>query len=187
MRAALGPTKQIANGAYRLRRKDGRYIWVENLLRYVPGDPPRLVSTLRDITKRKLAQDALRESEERFRFLVEGVQDYGIYMLDAQGRVRSWNGGAERIKGYCAAEIVGQDFSIFYTETDRATDLPAKTLGIALRTGSYSGEGWRVRKDGTRFWAGVVLTAVRNAAGELLGFSKITRDLTERTIEEEQR
>ena len=187
VRARLGPDRQVETAIYRIRRKDGSYIWVENRLRYIPGAPPRLVSTLRDITQRKIAEDALRESEERFRCLIEGVQDYGIYMLDAAGRVKSWNSGAERIKGYRAEEIIGRDFSLFYTAADRAESIPARNLGIALHSGTYIGEGWRLRKDGTRFWAGVVLTSVRNPAGELLGFSKITRDLTERTIEEEQR
>jgi PAS domain S-box-containing protein len=187
IRAKLGPEQPVATAIYRARHKEGRYIWVENRLRFVPGAPPRLASTLRDITKRKVAEDALRESEERFRFLIEGVQDYGIYMLDGTGCVKSWNGGAERIKGYRAEEIIGQHFSVFHTEADRAMNVPARNLGIALHSGTYIGEGWRLRKDGTRFWAGVVLTAVRNPAGELLGFSKITRDLTERTIEEEQR
>ena len=187
VRTKLGPEQPVATAIYRARCKDGRYIWVENRLRFVAGTPPRLASTLRDITKRKVAEDALRESEERFRFLIEGVQDYGIYMLDGTGRVKSWNGGAERIKGYRAEEIIGQHFSAFYTEADRAMDVPARNLGIALHSGTYIGEGWRLRKDGTRFWAGVALTAVRNPAGELLGFSKVARDLTERTIEEEQR
>ena len=187
LRGTMGPENQAATAIYRFRHKDGRYIWVENRLRYVPGDPPHMLSILRDISQRKQAEQALRESEERFRFLVESVHDYGIYMLDAAGRVKSWNSGAERIKGYHADEILGQDFSIFYTEADRAAAVPARNLGITLHTGTYIGEGWRVRKDGTRFWAGVVLSAVRNPAGELLGFSKIAHDLTERTIEEEQR
>ncbi len=188
VRAKLGPDRQVETAIYRARHKEGRYIWVENRLRFVPGAPPRLVSTLRDITKRKVAEDALRESEERFRCLIEGVQDYGIYMLDGTGCVKSWNGGAERIKGYRAEEIIGQHFSLFYTAADRAENIPGTEprhrapLRHLYRRGLAAS-----RKDGTRFWAGVVLTAVRNPAGELLGFSKITRDLTERTIEEEQR
>ncbi len=187
IRASLGPEQQVASATYRLRRKDGDYIWVENRLRFIAGDPPRLASTIRDITERRAAEDALRESEERFRLLVEGVEDYGIYMLDGAGRVRSWNQGAEHIKGYRADEIIGQDFSIFYPEADRAAGAPAKALGTALRLGSHAAEGWRVRKDGSRFWAGIVLTALRNPAGDLLGFSEITRDLTERAVGEEQR
>ncbi|HWK47040.1 MAG TPA: PAS domain S-box protein [Stellaceae bacterium] len=140
-----------------------------------------------DISEHRAAEDALRDSEERFRFLIESVEDYAIYMLDGTGKVRSWNSGAERIKGYRAEEIIGQDFSVFYTEKDRAAGEPARALGVALRLGSYLAEGWRMCKDGSRFWASVVITAVRNPAGDLIGFSKITRDLTERTIEEEQR
>ncbi len=140
-----------------------------------------------DISERKEAAEAVRASEERFRLLVEGVQDYAIYALDAAGRVKSWNTGAERIKGYAADEIIGQDSSIFFTEEDRARGEPARALSTALQSGKYVAEGWRVRKDGSRFWAGLLLTALRNPAGELLGFAKVTRDLTERTIEQEQR
>jgi PAS domain S-box-containing protein len=128
----------------------------------------------------------LRESENRFRLLVETATDYAIFMLDPEGKVVSWNPGAERIKGYAAAEIIGQSFSSFYTEEDRRNGVPVKLLATASQVGKCESEGWRVRKDGTTFWASVVIGAIRDPSGELLGFSKITRDLTERRNNEEQ-
>jgi len=175
---------------FRSVHKDGRIVWFEAVNRLVhdeAGIPIETISSLRDVTQRKLAEDALNESEERFRFLVDSIQDYGIYMLDVDGRVKSWNRGAERIKGYSADEIIGQSFDRFYTEEDRAAGAPAKALATALRQGVYSAEGWRVRKNGNRFWASVLVTAAHNPDGEVIGFAKITRDLTERTVEEEQR
>ena len=172
MDASISPSAPLANAVYRVRRKDGAYIWIETRLGLVAAAEGggHIVSTMRDITKRKQAEQALRESEERFRFLVESVQDYGIYMLDAAGRVKSWNAGAERIKGYRADEIIGQDFSVFYTEADCAAQVPARTLGIALHSGAYIGEGWRLRKDGSRFWAGVVTNRRTESCGRVAGF-----------------
>lgn len=126
------------------------------------------------------AEAALHRSEEQFRLLVEGVQDYAIFSLDTNGVITSWNSGAERIKGYRAEEIVGQHFSRFYTAEDMGRGLPAQVLQTARETGHYEGEGWRLRKDGTRFWCSIVVTPLRNRRGELIGFSKITRDITER-------
>jgi PAS domain S-box-containing protein len=123
---------------------------------------------------------ASRSTLEQFRWLVLGVRDYAIFLLDRTGHVSTWNSGAEAIKGYTAEEIVGQHFSRFYTDEDRAIDHPAAELEIAARVGRHEEEGWRVRKDGTQFWANVVLNAVRDDQGELLGFAKVTRDLTER-------
>ena len=119
-------------------------------------------------------------SGDSYRLLVNAITDYAIYMLDAQGRVANWNPGAERFKGYTADEIVGEHFSRFYTEEDCRADVPAHVLAVATETGRFEAEGWRVRKDGTRFWAHVVIDAIRGPSGELLGFAKITRDLTER-------
>ena len=120
------------------------------------------------------------EEAARYRILVEAVTDYAIYMLDPTGVVTSWNAGAQRFKGYTADEIIGQHFSRFYTEEDRARGLPATVLGIAAREGKFEAEGWRVRKDGSRFWAHVVIDPIRDSRGELTGFAKVTRDLTER-------
>ena len=132
--------------------------------------------------------DRLAESEHHFRMLVEGVTDYAMYLLDPGGIITSWNPGAERIKGYAADEVIGRHFSTFYTEEDRDAGRPARALEAAARADKYESEGWRVRKDGSRFWASAVIDAIRNDHGEIVGFAKITRDLTEkRTIEEQLR
>jgi PAS domain S-box-containing protein len=131
-----------------------------------------------DVTERKQAESALRESEQNIRMLLAGVRDYAIYMLDTGGLVRSWNVGAEQIKGYIADEIVGRHFRTFYTDEDRANDLPGRALTIAAREGKFEAHGWRVRKDGSRFYASELIDAIRNDAGDLAGFAKITRDIT---------
>jgi PAS domain S-box-containing protein len=128
----------------------------------------------------------LDESERRFRLLVQGVTDYAIYMLDPTGMVINWNPGAQRIKGYAREEILGQHFSRFYTDEDRQKEIPHKAIETAARTGKYEAEGWRVRKDGTRFWASGVINAIRDADGNLVGFAKVTRDLTDRRAAEER-
>ena len=140
----------------------------------------RTVAQLQQKAEAFDSEAALKQSEERFRLLVEGVQDYAIYSLDPQGVITSWNAGARRIKGYTAAEIIGRNFSSFYTREDIERSLPAKVLQIAREEGHYAGEGWRVRKDGSRFWSSVVVTPLRDNSGRVIGFSKITRDMTER-------
>ena len=137
--------------------------------------------TLRtELTRREQQERMLRDSEERFRLLVDGVKDYAIYRLDPQGYITSWNAGAERIKGYTADEIIGQHFSVFYTDEDRAAGVPARALETAEREGKYEAEALRVRKGGARFVANVVIDALRDGEGRLVGFAKITRDVTER-------
>lgn len=199
---------------HRLQRRDGE--WRNYSIRAVPvlddsGQVEQWVGVHTDITEQREAEAALRdlnatletridertreiqaafdrleESERRFRILVEGVTDYAIYMLDPQGIITNWNAGAERIKGYSASEIIGQHFSTFYAERDREAGMPARTLDTATRTGKFEAEGWRVRKDGTEFWASVVVDAIRDESGQIVGFAKITRDLTEKRAVEEQ-
>jgi len=147
----------------------------------------RLAERAEERTRQVIAQSAqLAESEDRFRLLVEAVVDYAIFMLDPGGTIVNWNPGAERIKGYRAGEIVGRHFSCFYTDEDQARELPRQMLEAAAAAGKHEAEGWRVRKDGSVFWASVVIDAIRTPAGELLGFAKITRDLTERRETDEQ-
>src|SRR6478672_6084842 len=121
-----------------------------------------------------------------FELLVQSVTDYAIYMLDTQGRVSSWNAGAERFKGYAAAEIMGEHFSRFYTDEEREAGVPARALETAKNTGRFEAEGWRVRKDGSRFWAMVVIDPIRDSSGKLIGYAKVTRDMSEKRAIEEQ-
>lgn len=152
-----------------------------------PGDRRIAMATInRDISARKRAEQVLRDSEERFRLLVEGVKDYAIYLLDRNGRVTSWNGGAARLKGYTEEEIIGQHYSKFYTPEELAKGKPQQLLDSAAAAGRVETQGWRLRKDGTRFWADVLITALRNQQGKLVGFSKLTRDTTERRKAEEE-
>ncbi|MFF0923096.1 PAS domain S-box protein [Rhizobium leguminosarum] len=165
------------------RRKDGSRFWahvVIDPIRRPSGELIGYAKITRDLTERRAAENAIRQSEEQFRRLVQGVSDYAIYMLDPVGNVSSWNFGAERIKGYRPQEIIGQHFSTFYTPEDREAGLPETALGIARAEGRFEREGWRVRKDGTRFWASIVIDAIRDEEGDVLGFAKITRDITEK-------
>ncbi|MBY3043614.1 PAS domain-containing sensor histidine kinase [Rhizobium leguminosarum] len=165
------------------RRKDGSRFWahvVIDPIRRPSGELIGYAKITRDLTERRAAENAIRQSEEQFRRLVQGVSDYAIYMLDPVGNVSSWNFGAERIKGYRPQEIIGQHFSTFYTPEDREAGLPETALGIARAEGRFEREGWRVRKDGTRFWASIVIDAIRDEEGGVLGFAKITRDITEK-------
>ncbi|MEC3950017.1 hybrid sensor histidine kinase/response regulator [Sphingobium sp. HWE2-09] len=164
-------------------RKDGSQFWanvVIDPIRAPDGSLLGFAKVTRDLTDRRAAQEALRTSEERFRLLVQSVTDYAIYMLDPVGTVTSWNLGAERFKGYRTEEILGQNFSRFYSEEDRLAGLPSRALHTAQTVGRFEAEGWRIRKDGSRFWANVVIDPIRTPDGQLLGFAKITRDLTER-------
>jgi PAS domain S-box-containing protein len=165
----------------RILRKDGsvrHLLSVGEVIRDENNLPIRMLGVCLDVTEREQAESALRESEQNIRMLLAGVRDYAIYMLDVDGQVRSWNVGAEQIKGYNANEIVGRHFRAFYSEEDRANGLPERALTIAAREGKFEAQGWRVRKDGSRFYASELIDAIRNDAGDLAGFAKITRDIT---------
>ena len=170
-------------------RKDGTRFWANAVLDPIfdtNGSHVGFAKITRDITAKREQEKALFDSEQRFRMLVQGVHDYAIYMLDTEGRITNWNAGAEAIKGYSADEIVGQHFSRFYTDDDRARGEPQFALETALREGKYEREATRVRKDGSLFWASVVLDPIFDETGKHIGFAKITRDITERKKAEEQ-
>jgi PAS domain S-box-containing protein len=174
-------TGRFVAEAWRVR-KDGTRFWAMVVIDpiRIDGELVGFAKITRDMTEQRAAHLAALESERRFRLLVQGVHDYAIFMLDTEGRVSNWNTGAQRIKGYTADEIVGQHFSRFYTPEDVAAGVPARALATARREGRYEAEGWRRRKDGSRFWASVVIDPIRDDDGELIGFGKVTRDLTER-------
>jgi PAS domain S-box-containing protein len=164
-------------------KRDGSRFWahvVIDPIRSPSGELLGFAKITRDLTERRKAEEALRQSEQQFRILVQGVTDYAIYMLSPEGIVTNWNAGAERIKGYRPEEIIGQHFSRFYTDEDRLKGEPARALERARREGRCEREGWRVRKDGTRFWSHVVIDPIRGDDGALIGFAKVTRDITER-------
>ena len=163
-------------------RKDGSMFWANVVITAMRGSAGELLGfakVTRDLSQRREHEEALRRSEERFRLLVEGVSDYAIFMLDVNGRITSWNSGARRIKGYSEAEILGQHFSIFYPPEAKESGWPDYELQVAADKGSFVDVGWRLRKDGTALWAHVTITALRDDSGRLLGFAKLTRDLTE--------
>ncbi|SFN57108.1 PAS domain S-box protein [Variovorax sp. OV329] len=169
-------------------RKDGSQFWANVVITPVLGPNGALLGfskVTRDLTERRRAEERVRDSERALRLLVNSAQDYAIFMLDPQGRITSWNLGAERINGYTASEAIGRHFSMFYEPEALAAGWPQEELRRAAAIGSFEDEGWRLRKDGKRIWANVVITALRGQAGELLGFSKVTRDLTERKAHEE--
>jgi PAS domain S-box-containing protein len=190
------PQKQLAEAAatgsltdegWRLR-KGGSAYWAHVVIARMLDGQGRLMGfsiISRDSTARREQELLLRQSEARFRLLVAGVKDYAIFMLNPQGIVQTWNAGAAHIKGYSAEEIIGSHFSRFYPPDAIQRGLPETELHGATMQGRFEDEGWRIRKDGSRFWANVIITAVRNEAGHLIGFSKITRDLTERRRHED--
>ncbi|NUW44701.1 PAS domain-containing sensor histidine kinase [Nonomuraea rhodomycinica] len=168
-------------------RADGTRFWADVVVTALRDDTGRLRgfgNVTRDMSERRIAHSALGESEESFRLLVQSVVDYAIFMLDPEGRIASWNAGAQRIKGYRAQEIIGRHFSVFYPPEDVAAGKPARELEVAAAEGRLEDEGWRVRADGTRFWANVIITALFDDGGRLRGFGKVTRDMTERRTAE---
>ncbi|MGB6560168.1 MAG: PAS domain S-box protein, partial [Pseudolabrys sp.] len=179
---------RFENEGWRVR-KDGTRFWafvVIDPIRNRSGEIIGFSKITRDLTERKAAEENLWRSEAQFRVLVQGVTDYAICMLDKEGRVNSWNAGAQRIKGYHPYEIIGRHFSQFYTEEDREAAMPRKALETAAREGRFEREAERVRKDGSRFWAHIIIDAIRDDEGELIGFAKITRDITERKEAQEK-
>ena len=170
-------------------RKDGTRFWafvVIDPIRQPSGDIIGYAKVTRDLTERKAAEQILHQSEEQFRLLVQGVSDYAIYLLDPNGKITNWNLGAQRIKGYRPDEIIGQHFSRFYTEEDRAANAPQQALDTVRKVGRFEKEAWRVRKDGSRFWAHVIIDAIRDHEGNIIGYAKITRDITERKEAQEK-
>jgi PAS domain S-box-containing protein len=164
-------------------RQDGTRFWANVVITALRDEAGTLIGyskVTRDLTERRLAEERLKDSEERVRLMVESVRDYAIILLDPVGIVSTWNLGAERIKGWTAAEIIGKSFETFYPPEDVAAGKTANELSVAAATGTFEDFGWRLRKDGSRFWANVVITALRGDHGELRGFAKVTRDITER-------
>jgi PAS domain S-box-containing protein len=187
---------------YRVK-KDGSKFWGSITITALHDDNNHVIGfskVTRDLTERKIAEEQtqqfmdaikqrnteLKQSEERYHKMISEVQDYAIILLDRDGIIQNWNVGAENIKGYKASEILGKSFEIFYTEGDQANRLPAQLLTIARTQGKATHEGWRVRKDGSRFWGSIVITALHSNRGEIIGFSKVTRDLTERKMAEDK-
>jgi PAS domain S-box-containing protein len=173
---------RFENEGWRLR-KDGSRFWANVVItaeRAEDGTLQGFLKITRDLSERKQAEETLRQSEERLRLMIEGVRDYAIFALTPDGRIASWNAGAERIKGYKAEEVLGKHFSLFYSPEALAQGKPETLLRAAVEHGSVEDEDWRVRKDGRRFWANAVITALFDAAGDLRGFAKVTRDMTDR-------
>lgn len=171
------------------KRKDGSRFWGSITLTAIHDDKDNVIGfskVTRDLTEKKIVEDNLRMSEERYHQMVAEVQDYAIILLNEQGIIENWNTGAEKIKGYTAKEAIGRSFEMFYTPEDRADNLPKKLLNTAREQGKALQEGWRVRKDGTRFWGTIVITALHGKDGHIIGFSKVTRDLTQQKITDDK-
>src|SRR4029453_4473735 len=170
-------------------RKDGSRFWANTVIDSIRDDKGKLLGfakITRDVTDKSEQEQALFESEQLFRMLVQGGRDYAIYMLDKDGRITNWNAGAEAIKGYKAGEIIGEHFSRFYTEEERSSGEPERALETALEHGKYEREAWRVRQDGSLFWASVLIDPIYDENGEHIGFAKVTRDITQKKLDQEE-
>ncbi|MBK8364296.1 MAG: PAS domain S-box protein [Bacteroidetes bacterium] len=171
------------------KRKDGSKFWGSITITAIHSGEKIVIGfckVTRDLTDRKIWEDSLRDSEERYHQMIAEVQDYAIILLDINGIIQNWNAGAERIKGYRSDEVIGKKFELFYTPEDLNSKMPDRLLNYAKEHGKAVQEGWRVRKDGTRFWGTIVITALHNKENEVIGFSKVTRDLTQQKIAEEK-
>ncbi len=171
------------------KRKDGTAFWGNITITAIHDEDSTVIGyckVTRDLTEKKIAEDQLRRSEERYHQMVAEVQDYAIILLSPAGIIENWNIGAQKIKGYTEAEIVGKHFEVFYTEEDRKIGLPGKLLKIARDKGRAAQEGWRVRKNGTKFWGAIVITALHNKDGAIVGYTKVTRDLSQKKIDEDK-
>lgn len=167
------------------KRKDGSRFWGSITITAIHDENNLVIGfckVTRDLTEKKITEDTLRLSEERYHQMIAEVQDYAIILLSPEGIIENWNIGAESIKGYTASEAIGKRFDLFYTEDDRKNNLPDKLLNLARDKGKATQEGWRVRKNGSKFWGTIVITALHGKSGEVIGFSKVTRDLTEQKI-----
>jgi len=171
------------------KRKDGSKFWSSITITAIHDDDQNVIGfskVTRDLTDKKKTEDELRMSEERYHRMIAEVQDYAIILLDENGNIQNWNVGAEKIKGYKSEEIIGKHFSIFYPKKDQENNLPRKLLQVAREKGKAVHEGWRIRKDGSYFWGTIVITALHGEDNNVIGFSKVTRDLTEKKMAEEQ-
>ncbi len=191
------PQKLLAEAAHTGRaehegwrkRKDGSHFWGSITITALHDESNHVIGfgkVTRDLTDKKLAEDTLRMSEERYHKMIAEVQDYAIILLSADGIIENWNAGAEKIKGYQATEVIGKKFELFYTQQDRDSNLPQKLLNVAKEAGKATQEGWRVRKDGSYFWGSITITALHGKDNQVIGFSKVTRDLTQQKIAEEK-
>lgn len=170
-------------------RKDGTQFWAGVTITALHDDLGEVVGfskVTRELTERKIAEDNLRKSEERYQRMIAEVQDYAIILLNERGEIQNWNAGAEKIKGYTAEEALGMNFRVFYQLEDQRSGLPERLIATAVSTGRAAHEGWRVKKDGSRFWGSIVITALHDATGRVIGFSKVTRDLTDRKMYEDR-
>ncbi len=171
------------------KKKDGTHFWASVTITAIHDDDDNVIGfckVTRDLTDKKMSEDRLRASEERYHRMIAEVQDYAIILLNENGNIENWNVGAQNIKGYSSAEAIGKSFEMFYTAEDRKDGLPQRLLNLAREQGKALQEGWRVRKDGTRFWGTIVITALHDTEGKIIGFSKVTRDLTQQKIADDK-